>query len=296
VNHAETRLLAAGAALDDLDPAEREAWEAHLDDCSECDVLVDELSMVLADVSLLVPERVPPANLFAGIRAAIGAENAMPPTALDASPPTAPLRVPAPLRASRDATPAVERGSAATGGGPTRTVVQLDAVRAARRVAYAAIGLAAVLAIAAVGLGARTAALQDSLDRSSAQVAVLRDRIAAQGGVMSAAMNPAHVTVALHPEPLAPTADASVVYVPGTESAWLVAQHLPATPAGHAYQLWYADAAGVHPLQTAAFDGNGTFVAPLDVDLSSSSAVMVTLEQAGGSQGAPGEQVVFGDL
>jgi len=77
VNHHDTRLLAAGAALDDLDPVERAAWDAHLADCTECDVLVDELSMVLADVSLLVPERVPPATLFAGIRKAIDAENAM---------------------------------------------------------------------------------------------------------------------------------------------------------------------------------------------------------------------------
>ena len=29
-----------------------------------------------------------------------------------------------------------------------------------------------------------------------------------------------------------------------------MAANLPPTPAGHVYQLWYADTAGVHPLGT----------------------------------------------
>ena len=113
---------------------------------------------------------------------------------------------------------------------------------------------------------------------------------------MAAAMNPEHVTVALESEPLAAGASAVVVFVPGTDSSYVVAQNLPATPSGHGYQLWYADEAGVHPLQTVPYDGNGAFVAPLDVDLASSTAVMITLEESGGAQGEPGEQVVFGEL
>ncbi len=113
---------------------------------------------------------------------------------------------------------------------------------------------------------------------------------------MTAALNQRHVTVALHAEPLAPSAEAAVVYVPGAGSSWIVARNLPATPAGHGYQLWYADDSGVHPLQTVSFDGTLTFVAPLGVDLADSSAVMITLEDAGGAQGEPGPQVVFGEL
>jgi hypothetical protein len=86
------------------------------------------------------------------------------------------------------------------------------------------------------------------------------------------------------------------MFVPGTSRAYLVAEGLPATPSGQGYQLWYADAAGVHPLQTVSFDGNGAFVAPLGVDLSTAAAVMVTLENAGGATGDPGPQVVFGQL
>ena len=148
----------------------------------------------------------------------------------------------------------------------------------------------------ALGLGARTVTLQQDLDSTSAQVASLEANLAGQGGAMTVALNPSHVTVALHGDAIAPAAEAAVVFVPGDDASYVVARNLPATPSGHGYQLWYADAAGVHPLQTVSFDGNGTFVAPVGVDLADSSAVMITLEEDGGAQGEPGPQVVFGEL
>jgi hypothetical protein len=75
-----------------------------------------------------------------------------------------------------------------------------------------------------------------------------------------------------------------------------MANDLPATPAGRVYQLWYADAAGVHPLGTFHHDGSGPFVAPFGVDLAGSVAAMVTLEPEGGAQGDPGPEVIFGEL
>jgi len=156
--------------------------------------------------------------------------------------------------------------------------------------------LAAVLGLVAVGLGARGIALQDELERSTAQVAALQAEMQDQGAVLTAAMDPEHRMVALESEELAEGATAVVVFVPGTETSYILAENLPATPAGHGYQLWYADADGVHPLQTVGFDGSGSFVAPLDVDLASSTAVMLTLEGSGGAAGEPGPQVVFGEL
>jgi hypothetical protein len=150
--------------------------------------------------------------------------------------------------------------------------------------------------VVALGLGARGLALQQDLDVANAQVAALESTLAREGDAMTVAMNPAHVTVALHGDALAPAAEAAVVFVPGEDAAWIVARNLPATPDGHGYQLWYADEAGVHPLQTVAYDGSGTFVAPIGVDLADSSAVMITLETEGGAQGEPGPQVVFGEL
>ena len=274
-------LLAAGAALEDLEPAEAEAWGVHRAGCAECRNLEGDLASVLVDLALAVPERIPPPDLLDAVRRAIGAG------AAGAGAPVLPSM------------PAAA-GTAAAG---TAAPVSLDDARArreARRGArgpkLAILGMAAALAIAAVGLGARSIALQGDLDRIGTLVAGLQARLSGSDTVITAAMDPGHVAVALHAEPLAPAAAATVMFVPGTSRAYLVAEGLPATPSGQGYQLWYADAAGVHPLQTVPFDGNGAFVAPLGVDLSAAGAVMITLEDAGGATGDPGPQVVFGQL
>ena len=266
--HEEQLLLAAGAVLDDLDPDERAAYETHRLSCADCRGAELELDHVMADLSLVAPERVPPPDLLAGIRRALAAE-------VDAPRTVATL-------------PAVRQPQPASNVVPFR--------RASRGPVIASLALAAGLGVIALGLGARTVTLQQDLDSTSAQVASLEANLAGQGGAMTVALNPSHVTVALHGEAIAPAAEAAVVFVPGDDTSYVVARNLPATPSGHGYQLWYADAAGVHPLQTVSFDGNGTFVAPVGVDLADSSAVMITLEENGGAQGEPGPQVVFGEL
>ena len=266
--HGEQLLLAAGAVLDDLDPEERAAYETHRLSCSDCRGAELELDHVMADLSLVAPERVPPPDLLAGIRRALAAEADAPLTMVTL--------------------PAVRRPQPASKVVPFR--------RLARGPVIASLALAASLGVVALGLGARTVTLQQDLDSTSARVASLEATLAGQGGAMNVALNPSHVTVALHGEAIAPGAEAAVVFVPGDDTSYIVARNLPATPSGHGYQLWYADAAGVHPLQTVSFDGNGTFVAPVGVDLADSSAVMITLEESGGAQGEPGPQVVFGEL
>jgi hypothetical protein len=265
--HEQELLLAAGAVLDDLDPDERAGYETHRRSCAACRGAELELDHVMADLALVAPERMPPPDLLAGIRRAIAAEDDAPRTL--------------------GALPAKQQP-------PTSNVVPFR--RSRRGPVIASLALAAGLGVIAVGLGARTVTLQRDLDSASVQVASMETNLAGQGGAMTVALNPSHVTVALHGEAIAPTAEAAVVFVPGADSSYVVARNLPATPAGHGYQLWYADAAGVHPLQTVSFDGNGMFVAPVGVDLAKSSAVMLTLEESGGAQGEPGPQVVFGEL
>ncbi len=175
-------------------------------------------------------------------------------------------------------------------------VVSLAAARASRRRLYTALALAAAFAIAAAGLGGRALSLGRELEQSRAVTASLESQVAVQGGAVAVVADPRHVTAVLQPEALAPSATAMVMYVPGTTSSYVVAQNLPATPAGHAYQLWYADAGGAHPLGTATWDGSGTFVAAVGVDLAKGEAVMITLEPEGGATGAPGPHVVFGGL
>jgi hypothetical protein len=75
-----------------------------------------------------------------------------------------------------------------------------------------------------------------------------------------------------------------------------MAGQLPAPPAGNVYQLWSADASGVHALATFTCDPSLSCLAPFGTDLSGATAAMITLEPAGGAQGEPGPQVAFGEL
>ncbi len=295
--HDEAELqLAAGAVLDDLAPGELAAYETHRVTCGECRRVELELDHVLVDLALAVPERVPPADLLVGIRRALAAEvaanasvSANPGTA---SPTPTPIRLAA-LPAIPAALPAIQDTTAAPSN-----VIPLR--RSSRGPVFASLALAAGLGVVALGLGARSLTLQQGLDVANARVATLGGQIASQtdtmNEAMTVAMNPGHLTVALHAEPLAPAAEAAVVYLPGSAESWIVARNLPATPSGHGYQLWYADASGVHPLQTVSYDGSGTFMANLGVDLANSAAVMITVEQTGGATGEPGPQVIFGEL
>jgi hypothetical protein len=261
--------LVAGAALGDLSTEERLSYLEHRASCGDCLVLELQLDHVLADLSLLVPERVPPPDLYAGIRSAIAADRTTVPARISVATPSA---VPLPVNVV-----------------PIRQ-------RTSRGATFAAVGLAAVLGIVAVGLGARATVLSDELARTESALARVQSELSAQGAVMVAAMNPDHVTAPLQADAMAPDATAFVVYVPGTTESYLVAQGLPPTPDGHGYQLWYADEAGVHGLGTFSHDGSGTFVAPFSVDLANSAAAMLTLEPTGGAVGEPGPQVVFGEL
>ena len=278
-------LLPAGAVLGDLAPDERTAYEAHRGTCADCRRMELELDHVLADLAMVVPERVPPPDLLDGIRRALAADGA----AAD-SPSLGPSTT------SAHGTPAGAWPTLAFSSADAAPSVVVPLRRTSRGPFIASLALAAGLGVVALGLGARTLTLQLDLDTRSAQVAALESSLAGQGDAMTVALDPSRVTVALHGDALAPAAEAAVVFVPGDDAAWIVARNLPATPDGHGYQLWYADEAGVHPLQTVSYDGTGAFVAPIGVDLAGSSAVMITLEADGGAQGEPGPQVVFGEL
>jgi len=269
MDHGPMRLLAAGAALDDLDAAERADYDRHLTGCVACQALAADLGDVVEDLALVAPTLVPPLSLRGDVLAALRG----PAAALETARPT-------PLRAPRSAGP------------DTRAV----AVRGPRLALWGSLGLAAVLGIVAVGLGAQTVRLTDQVATANAAAAEAQIKVAAREAAIALIADPSHRTASLHAEPVAPVASAVVVYRPGSTDAFLMAMDLPATPAGHVYQLWFADDTGVHALGTFHFDGQGAFVAPFGVDLGASAAAMVTLEPEGGSQGEPGPQVVFGEI
>ena len=258
MDHVALRELTAGAALDDLDPAERRTLDRHIANCPGCAALAAELADVLADLALVAPELEPPAGVWLDLLAAIRADPAARPRlhlqALVAGP-----------------APVLHRRGAAH--------------RPSRLPAVAGLAAAAVFGLVAVGLGVRAQSLE-------AQLAAARGDQAGGQAVLAVAADPAHQTAAL----LAPGHSGSVVWLPGRPEAWLIAHGLPPTPSGSVYQLWHADASGVHPLGTVVHDGEGPLIAPFGVDLAASEAAMVTLEPAGGTQGEPGAEILFGEL
>lgn len=266
MDHAVLRELTAGAALEDLEPLERLALDEHLATCRECRGLAAELDELMADLALVAEQREPPAGLERGvldaIRSAAGGLEAPMPAATAAAP-----TAPAPGANVISFRRAAER-------------------RSTRLPALAGLSAAAVLGIVAAALGVRGQALESDL-------AAARAEQAAERAVLAVAADPSHRTAGLQ----APTGpSATVVWLPGTEESFLVSHDLPASPAGQVYQLWHADGSGVHALGTFTHDGEGPLIAPVGVDLTASSAAMVTLEPTGGAQAEPGPQVVFGEL
>lgn len=307
MDHRTFRELAAGAALDDLDAAERAELDAHLAGCAACRVEARELVDTTGLLAFAVPTRLPPASLRGGVLAAIAAAEGRPvgvPAATLAyagaapaprlgsvvAPPTALENAPSP---AADVAPA---GRLAT----SAEVVEIDLLRRERaryrRLSFAGLAAAAVMAIAVAGLGATTAGLNADLEQTAAQRDAAVARLAQTDEAMAVVLAPDHATAVLTPEPLAAAANVYVVYRPGTTEAWLMADNLPAPPPGKVYQLWSADAAGVHGLATFTCDPAGACLAPFGVDLGGAKATMITLEPAGGAVGEPGPQVAFGEL
>ena len=282
--------LIAGRELGGLDAVESAELDGHLAGCAACMAEARAIADTAAEIAFQAPVRRPPEGMRLSILEAIHAEAA----------------------AEMATVPATAPGSAATAAGDRRSI----AVRPARAseassarlpgawlarlrgpgLRLAAVGLVGVLVVASLGIGGRALDLQSQLDSQNRAVAEAQQHLAVQAAAMAVILDPEHVVAGLAAEPLAPSAIAQVVYRPGTAQAYLIADHLPATPPGYVYQLWYADGLGVHALSTFAFDGAGAFIAPFGVDLGGKAAAMVTLEATGGSTGEPGPQVVFGQL
>lgn len=276
IDHLEYRELAAGAALDDLDPAERDRLERHLATCPSCVAVSRQLDDVVWDLALLAPDVAPPASLHSAVVDAVRAADE--PTSIDAR------RVP---------------GEPAPAAGPTiaSTTAPTPIRRPRRRLdSLVPLALAAVLGVVAIGLGTRVAQLTQENAAAVAAAADAQAQLEARDGAMAVLVSPDHETAMLQPDALAPDAVAVAVFQPGTTESYVMVANLPATPAGHVYQLWYADTAGVHPLGTFHHAGLAAFVAPFGVDLASGEAAMITLEPDGGAVGEPGPQVVFGTL
>lgn len=308
MDHRTFRELAAGAALDDLDAAERAELDVHLAGCAACRVEARELVDTAGLLAFAVPTRRPPASLWGGVLAAVAAAEGRPvgvpaATLAYAGTATSPRLGSVPVAAATAVPVApAPAADAVLVDGPTTSaaVVEIDLLRRERaryrRLSFAGLAAAAVLAVAVAGLGTTAAGLNADLEQAAAQRDAAVARLAQTDEAMAVVLAPDHATAVLTPEPLAAAANVYVVYRPGTTEAWLMADNLPAPPPGKVYQLWSADAAGVHGLTTFTCDAAGACLAPFGVDLGGAKATMITLEPAGGAVGEPGPQVAFGEL
>ncbi len=270
MDHGTYRELAAGAALDDLDPAEQTSLDAHLAACAPCGADARALLDTAGMLALAVPRRIPPASLRGSVLAAIAASEHRP------------VGVPAATLAHAG------------------NVVELETLRRERtryrRLSFAGLAAAAALAVAVGALGANAAGTRAELATATRERDAAVAQLTTTDQAMAVVLAPDHATATLTPDPLAGQATVYAVYRPGTTEAWLMAGNLPATPEGKVYQLWSADAAGVHALTTFTCESSQPCLAPFGVDLAGAKATMVTLEPIGGAQGEPGPQVAFGEL
>lgn len=292
MSHRAFSELAAGAALDDLDSTESADLDAHLAGCPPCRRDARELAGVAALVALAAVPRRPPSTLKGRVLVAIAGSDA---------PGWAPA-APAPLALGGTNRPAAIPWT-------FQEPIDLAAAAAARAAATARasarrwrnagiIGLAAavLLAVTTGWVAVENRALDGRLATTARQRDAAVALLATNAAAMTVVLAPDHATAALQPDALAPRAVAYVVYRPGADDAWLMATGLPALAAGSVYQLWAADAAGVHAGPTFTCDGTGPCLASFGMDLRGMSAAMVTLEPVGGVTADPGPQVVFGKL
>jgi anti-sigma-K factor RskA len=72
LNHSDYEQLAAGFALDALEPDDEQEFQGHLEGCPTCKASVRELDEVVAGLAFAAPRAGPPASLRAAIRRTTG--------------------------------------------------------------------------------------------------------------------------------------------------------------------------------------------------------------------------------
>ncbi len=314
MDHGNYRELAAGAALDDLDPTERASLDAHVAACAPCRADARALVDTAGMLAYAVPHRTAPASLRGSVLGAIAASENRPvgipaaslayaggTTAGSIVAPAGPSPArPNDMQPALPAAPAAAAPDAVAPAAADGNLIELETLRRDRtryrRLSLTGLAVAAALAVAVGALGATAAGMSAELETATLERDAAVAQLATTDEAMAVALAPDHLTATLTPDPLAGEATVFVVYRPGTTEAWMMAGNLPATPEGKVYQLWSSDAAGVHALTTFTCADTQTCLAPFGVDLASAKATMVTLEPAGGAQGDPGPQVAFGEL
>jgi anti-sigma-K factor RskA len=254
-------LLAAGFALDALEPSERNQFNALMRSCSVCARLASEYRSVAG----LLPYSLEPMEASPGLRQRVlDAATATTPTAAAAAPPP----------------PRTGLGQAPWAG-PT----ELEVARRKRGLFWA-LPFAALFA-AVLGLGYWNYRLQQTVNEQAALIQSHQEvveAIAAGGPQWSLAGTPS-----------APTASGVLLVDRGARPILLV-HGLPELEPRQAYQAWVITGGVPVGAGLLRSDGRGGQHARLDRPLGSADTVAVTIEPATGSASPTGPIVVAGNL
>ncbi|MDQ3554326.1 MAG: anti-sigma factor [Chloroflexota bacterium] len=256
MDHAGLRELIAGGVLGGLDRSERVTVDEHLSACGACRRLDGQLSGVVMELSLCVEPRYAPPSLRRHVLTTL---------------------------------PVAQRGSG-------RRSLPAWSGRPSDWLGWAPVGLSFALAAALLVAGTGWSTVRSELEATRGLLAAATSEQSTQAAAMQVVADPAHATAWLEPSGAGFEHSVLLVYLPGSEQAYLVASRLPVTPQGRVYQFWHADTMGVHAGLTFSVTGTDVVLIPVDLDLSHAQAAMLTLEPVGGAQGKPGRDVVFGEL
>ncbi|MFV0285329.1 MAG: anti-sigma factor domain-containing protein [Demequina sp.] len=258
--------LAASYAIDALDPAERDEFEAHLADCAECRDEVASLALAVEELATS-HEVTPPASLRSSVMARIERTAQVPPLL---APPSAPAAQNAP---SPDAPAAPAGTTAASDVRDTRFARGSRSSRpsrsgASRRWWIAAPVAAVTVAVLVVG----GVMIADARADRSATVALEREALE-----VAAAADMESMVVELGSGKVMVSAEQGSVALLGSAA--------PLPEAGTEYQVWLVMADGsVLPGPTFVPHDDGTYVAVAEGDIDALAAVALTVEPSGGSE------------
>jgi hypothetical protein len=244
----DVHALTGAYVCDALGPAEREAFEEHLAQCTACGQEVAELREVAAVLGTAAALE-PPARLKAAVQARIAVTRQLPPEVGASG---------APEADSQRAAPNVTPISAA----PSR--------RRARAAAWAGWAAAAALAGVVAGLGVHTASQQRQINALSQQAGVMQQLLSAP----DARSGSAEVRTG---------GTATVLDSRSRDEAVISFTGLAAPPPGKAYQLWMMGPTGARSGGLLALPAAGNPSPVVAHGLGDAQTIGLTVEPAHGS-------------
>ena len=256
-SHAELQAMLPDYALGTIDAADRQAMEAHLKECAECDAEFQSLQGVVDALARSVPQRTPPPDLRRRVLAAAAGFSAAPVLRADESP--------GPWRDRRVWLPATAMLLVALGAGIYGSHLHVET---------------------------RLAALSERADANDREIALARRAAIDARSAME--IIAARDVVQIDLEAQAPEGGSARAWWSRQHGMVFAGGSLAPPPPNRCYQVWIvtdggALSAGILSNPTAAL---AVFDTP--ADLLRPSAVALTVEPLGGASAPTGARLLLG--